>query len=213
MTRRNVTLVLVLSGLCYLTPLWEAVAGYPLNPQISFVSELAARDQQWGWIFQLTDLVAALLLGLGVSMIWRGRCGFTAIQTLFSVALGVAAVGTIADVLFPMVCAESLPRCAAAYHAGDLPVSHSIHIVTSSIAVAGMTVAAAACLLQLRISRHRPVMVVAALAASGVIATLVGQGLLFATGAPLGWMQRIHVIASAALIATSPIVLQERRQS
>lgn len=198
---------MMLAALCYLTPLWEALAGYPLVAARAYVSELAARDQALSWLFRLTDLGAGLLL-VGAMMLALRRAPRA---RALAAAFAIAALGTIADVIFPMDCAESEATCTRHIQAGAASVSHHIHLVASTIAVIAFMCAAVLAVIIARRYAHARAALITTLAFVMAV-TLAAQGVCFALNVGLGWPQRIHVIATAGLIAASPPLLTFGRQ-
>ena len=106
-----------------------------------WVSDLGARSESTGWIFDLLDGVAGLLLLAFALLIrpWlkdRGpalRWG--------SIALVVVGVCSVLDGAFPLSCAESLPGpCELSYDAVDV-----VHVTETFVAIAA-TIAAFALL-------------------------------------------------------------------
>ncbi|MBE6482063.1 MAG: DUF998 domain-containing protein [Actinomyces ruminicola] len=81
-----------------------------------YLSELAAQDQPYQWLFRLGDLLAAAVFAV-IAVLgrrgWGRWIGPRAAQV--SAALLVVAVGTVADAVFNLPCAESRDAvCAAA---------------------------------------------------------------------------------------------------
>lgn len=202
---------MVLAALCYLTPLWEALVGYPLIASRAYVSELAARDQALGWLFRLSDLAAGLLLVSATVLALRRLPRGVGLRRVLASCFVIAALGTIADVIFPMDCAESEARCAHQVHAGAVSLSHHIHLISSTIAVIAFLGAAALAVIISRRCAHRRAGLILALAVLMAV-TLAAQGVCFAINIGLGWPQRVHVIATAGLIATSSPLLTLARQ-
>ncbi|MFC4336819.1 DUF998 domain-containing protein [Salininema proteolyticum] len=111
-----------------------------VDPVEGFASELAARTQRYSWLFRLGDMltgiaaVAAALFLAKAGRTWRW------------IWVGILVFGafTFLDAtITPMDCATSVQRwCAAGEEAGTLSWRHGGHVVTSSIAAAGLVAAA-----------------------------------------------------------------------
>jgi hypothetical protein len=151
--RRTVQVLLVVAAITYSGLPWEAVAGFPLDPSRSYLSELAAADQQHGWLFRTLDAVTGALVLVALAV--RGRAkGQAGLARASAVALAAFAILTIVDASSPMACAtSSSPRCAAADAANALGVSHQIHTVSSAGALTAVVVSAG--LLAIAIARGR----------------------------------------------------------
>lgn len=99
--------------------LYNSWLAWPLNgnPQIlcGYLSELAALDQPYSWLFRLGDALAALTIAL---IAWLGRRRWEpwlgAWARRLSVTLFLTSGATVLDVVFALPCAESHdPLCAA----------------------------------------------------------------------------------------------------
>lgn len=132
-------LLLVLGGVFYLSNIIEMMAGWPLDPVHSVLSELAARDQPTSALARTTDLLAALFLLAGL-VVLVGRSPRTSWRAWSWTARVVVAAGallalaTIADVALPLDCAVSVAECAARERAGDVSAAHRWHTVSSVVA-------------------------------------------------------------------------------
>jgi len=140
--RRTAFTLLVIAAITYSGLPWEAVAGFPLDPARSYLSELAAQDQPAGLIFRaldgLTGVLVLIALALGSRM---PRC--TGLTKGSAFALAAFAALTIVDASSPMACATSSSvRCAAADAANALGLPHQIHTVSSAGALAAAVVSA-----------------------------------------------------------------------
>ncbi|MDO5724510.1 MAG: DUF998 domain-containing protein [Flaviflexus sp.] len=194
--------LLTCGGLIYASALWEALAGYPINPAISFLSELAARDQPDGWIFRVTDAVSGTLIVLGTLLLMLGRPRWGRLRWILTCALTLTGIGTVLDAASPMDCAESVPQCHERVTEGSVSIFHHLHIATSTVAATGIVIAA---LSYLAILAHRRDLVsrleaATAAAASILLLSLSVQGLLGLVGSPHGWAQRLQVLATAMFI-------------
>lgn len=149
--------LLLFASMTYVGVLWEALAGFPLTPASSYLSELGARNQPMSAAFRLLDTASGILVVAAVSIGGRtliarraGRLSarlapaHCAIVWLIGGGLGLFGAGTILDSAFPMACATSLSAtCAAADAAGTLGLAHQLHTFTSAGALTGA--AAVAC--------------------------------------------------------------------
>lgn len=109
-----------------------------LNPDhdatSAYVSELAASDQPFSRLFRGFDAAAGLSLAVAVAVVlvrdrgsWRRDGPF--------VALGLFGLATFVDALLPLSCAPTSDAvCALEERLGLLPVSHQLHVVSSSTA-------------------------------------------------------------------------------
>ena len=129
----------VLAALAYV--LW--VIGPWLNPGLDhvngYVSELAARDQPFSWLFRAGDLVAGTFAVVTAVMALAVRARRPPLVTIGWLGVAVFGVATIVDSgLTPMTCAPYVDTtCALAERAGTLPLTHELHAATSSVAVGG----------------------------------------------------------------------------
>jgi hypothetical protein len=112
-----------------------------------WVSDLGARSESTGWIFDLLDVGAgALLLAFALlvrpSLTARGRA-----LRWGSIALVVTGVCSLIDGVFPLSCAESLPgSCELDYDAVDLVhVAETFVAIVATIAAFGLLAAGFIC--------------------------------------------------------------------
>lgn len=138
---RLARVLVVVAGVLYLgTPL-EALLGFPLDPSRSYLSELGASDQPLGWLFRTADALTAILVLAAVALLWKQA--LSRLAQLAVAGLGVFAVGTLADVIFPMACASSANVvCARADAAGTLSLAHQLHTVSSATALSAIVFSA-----------------------------------------------------------------------
>ena len=106
-----------------------------------WVSDLGARSESTGWIFDLLDGVSGLLL-LAFAVLVRPLLASRGRWLRFgATALIVAGVCSVIDGAFPLSCAESLPgTCELSYDWIDV-----VHVTETFIAIAA-TIAAFGCL-------------------------------------------------------------------
>jgi hypothetical protein len=106
-----------------------------------WVSDLGARSESTGWIFDLLDVGAGALLLAFALLVRASPAARGPALRWGSVALVVTGVCSLIDGVFPLSCAESLPgSCELDYDAVDL-----VHIAETFVAIAA-TVAAFALL-------------------------------------------------------------------
>lgn len=138
---------LVVAGCCACAAVFYSlwVLGTWLNPGLDavngYVSELAARDQPWSPLFRTGDALAGLLAVATAGAALRARRG----KPIGWIGLAVFGAATAVDgALTPMACASFTDSgCAVRELVGTLPVAHSAHEVTSSLAGAAALVAMA----------------------------------------------------------------------
>ncbi|WP_326760962.1 DUF998 domain-containing protein [Streptomyces phaeochromogenes] len=200
-SRTAVAALLGLGALTYSAWALEAVLTTDLAPAHTYVSELAARNQPHGSLFRTTDLLAGTLVwaaGLLASL----RPPFPGRWTRAGwVALVLFGTATAVDSRLPLSCAPTAdPACAAQERAGLLPLAHSAHSVSSTVALCGILVAMVALTLTARryaprapLARSGPALVTLELAAT--VWTLAAIAALEAghDGWGLGVAQRLQV--------------------
>lgn len=212
MKRHVAGAVLMIGGIIYASVIWEALLGYPINPAVSFLSELAAKDQPEGWIFRLTDAISGGLIVIGTALVMAGRPRWGRLQWILAGSLLLTGIGTVADAASPMDCAESVPQCHERVVQGTVSIFHHLHLATSTVAATGIVIGALAFL---AILAHRRDLVtrleaVTATAAVAIIFCLSAQGLLTLANMPQGWAQRIQVLATATFICACAHILSRR---
>ncbi|MEV0373325.1 DUF998 domain-containing protein [Streptomyces sp. NPDC050636] len=111
------------------------------DPMYTYVSELAATDQPYGYVFRTTDLISgscAIAASALALLCLEHRPWVTAGWAAFSL-FGVA---TVLDSRYPLSCALVADySCFALDDAGLAPVSHTVHAVTSGVAVSAFLTA------------------------------------------------------------------------
>ncbi|MBN9142226.1 MAG: DUF998 domain-containing protein [Micrococcales bacterium] len=196
-------ILLLAAAIAYSGLPWEAVAGFPLDPAGSYLSELAAADQPLGWLFRALDLTTGVLVL--IALLVGGRSGGAVARRGATLALAGFAVLTIVDASSPMACASSASlRCARGDAANTLGLAHQIHTVSSAGALAALLVSAV--LLAVAVSRDagwdRPVgrrlllaLVVSIVAVTVLVSVLAvlstDEGRLMSGG---GYAQRAQVL-------------------
>ncbi|WP_084637985.1 DUF998 domain-containing protein [Gordonia shandongensis] len=134
--------LLVLAGLSYASWTLDGVLHSGLDPMHSMLSELSSARMPDRMVYVVGDvvtgscaLVAALTL-LAPRRIVRNRIAVTAVA-----AVGVFGAATIADALLPLECIPGRDADCPAQPRGVIPQLHSLHALTSSVAVSAMFVA------------------------------------------------------------------------
>jgi hypothetical protein len=199
--RPTTATLLVLGALTYTAWALEAVLTTDLAPAHTYVSELAARNQPYGTLFRTTDLLAGTLVwaaGLLASLRlpfpgWWTKAGWAGL-VLFGTATAV-------DSRLPLSCAPTAdPACAAQERAGLVPVAHSAHSVSSTVALCGILVAMVALTLTARryapgapLARSGPALVTLELAATAWTLTAIAVQETGHDGWGLGVAQRLQV--------------------
>ncbi|WP_424937047.1 MULTISPECIES: DUF998 domain-containing protein [Bacteria] len=202
--------LLVFAAVLYLGVPYEAVAGYPLDPSRSYLSELAAADQPLAPLFRFLDGSAGALVAIAATLLlfasprWPLRVPI--------VGLGVFGLGTLADVVFPMACASSLSAaCARADAAGTLGIAHQVHTVTSVVALLGAVVAALSLVLLAQWTGIRPVRarILATVGATLLIGVTIAISVIAlastADGAlppGAGYVQRVQTVLLSVFLAS-----------
>ncbi|MGW7824420.1 DUF998 domain-containing protein [Streptomyces puniciscabiei] len=142
-THRMAVVAVVLSGaLLYAAWVAESVLSTGLAPHRAYISELAAHGQPYAELFRTTDLAAGTLVGAGAvaaTLLLRPLSRSAFVGWL---GLAVFGIATVIDSRFPLSCAPSVdPVCLERQSAGLLPVTDTIHNVSSIIAVCSLLVA------------------------------------------------------------------------
>lgn len=122
-----------------------------LDPASSYISELSARNQAGSLLYRTTDGLAGATVTVGAFLAAfspRLRRRLTPeVRPYWRImwwSLVVFGLSTVADAVFPMECAiTGDAACTAAEMASELPWTHQVHTVTSSVATAALLVAVA----------------------------------------------------------------------
>ncbi|MEU6989128.1 DUF998 domain-containing protein [Streptomyces sp. NPDC046465] len=132
---RVLTVLLLAGALAYTTWVSEIFLPTGLSPRTVYVSALAAEDQPYGTFFRAADLLAGLLVlaGAAGALRWLPGRGRWAAAGWAGIALFGAA--TAADSRLPLSCVATADAgCIARERAGDVPWTHSAHVVSSGLA-------------------------------------------------------------------------------
>lgn len=216
-------LLLVAAALLYLGVVVEAVAGWPLDPVSSYLSELAALDQPTSTLFRSMDLAAAIFVVGGLALLviaYRrdradGGAAASRAQRVVFWALLTFGAATMIDALLPLDCALSVGDCAAREDAGDVSLAHQAHTFSSVTAGLSSFVVSAGVVWLARARRRTLLGFTARLA--GALGPVLGvvTGAIGMFGSPLpvgtGIAQRIQIIAFAVVLALVVPVLTLRR--
>lgn len=192
---------LLVAAVLYTTWPLAAVLGLDAAGPDSLVSELAALDQPWSWVFRLGDTSAGVLAIVGgiaaaVSIRERwSRIGY-ALVAVFGAA-------TIADASMPLTCAPSVtPGCPT-------PSSDLAHVITS-----GTSSTAICCGVVLVLYASRSLLPKPLLATGLVLAAVAIGGLLVFSVRTLaddytaaGAIQRVALLALSLLIAACGLLV------
>ncbi|MGW7201235.1 DUF998 domain-containing protein [Streptomyces chryseus] len=202
---RPAAVLLLLGAAAYSAWVLEAVLATGLDPLRTYVSELAASDQPFGGLFRSTDLVAGLLILAGALMALAGYRPRTRGDVTGWAALALFGAATAADSRLPMSCATTADAaCAAREAAGLVPLTHTAHTWSSSVASTAAVVGVVALTLAARrrgrsspLARSGPVLAAAEVAAtvwtlSSIAAFEAGHGTWL-----LGAGQRLQVLIAA----------------
>jgi hypothetical protein len=202
--------LMIAAGVLYCSLLLEAAAGYPLEVQTSFLSELGARDQSTSPYARAMDLSSGVLTLIAVLLVRQAARGRREVAGLL-ISTATFAAGTAFDSFSPMDCAPSASTaCQNAEGSGQAGAALVLHEATSTIAGAGTIAMAIFVLLVLRregwgawLSKG-----VGALAA-GVVVTQVWLGSVVAyetlSGAEVvapGILQRVSTVLFCVLLGT-----------
>jgi len=113
-----------------------------IDPVHAYVSELAALTRVDHRLFACTDLAAGLLaLGTAAVVLLTRSPGSVMTRIGWSGFAGFG-LSTVADSLLPLPCAPHAdPGCAIRGAAHELPITDTLHVVSSATAIAALLVA------------------------------------------------------------------------
>lgn len=190
--RARVTLAsaaLVVAAVLYTTWPLATLLGLEASTPDSLVSELAALDQPWSWLFRLGDTSAGVLAIVG------GIAAAVSIRERWSrigyALLAVFGAATIADASMPLPCAPSVaPGCPT-------PSSDLAHVITSGTSSFAVCCGIVLVLYGARSLLARPLLgtgvVLAAVAIGGLVVFSVRT--LADNYAAAGLIQRVALLA------------------
>lgn len=179
------------------------------NPFEGFASQLAATDREHGIVYRSGDLLTGIVLTVAAAtgLTLTPRRFLTTVGWL---ALGVFAVGTIADSRLPLRC--SRPACEAA----QVPLAHQWHALTSTVSVTAAVVSAVAFIVAIFVYRAPRAMwwsglLVVAAFLVGTLWMLVGVDDPSGSHAWLGFAQRVELLSmSGWLVLVAATLLNDR---
>ncbi|WP_167202346.1 DUF998 domain-containing protein [Actinomyces respiraculi] len=174
-----------------------------------YLSELAADDQPWQWVFRGGDLITGALLlaiaALGVRG-WRAWLGDW--STAVALALAACGVGTVADALGNMPCAPTTNAMCQ----DTTTVSGLVHTIASGTVGAGFLMAVGLLVLGLRDrGAPHPQLRTALVGAGalGIVDVVTLTAIVLAPGSQV-WPQMGQVLLSSLLAAVLALRLTRR---
>lgn len=211
LTLRRYTIAALLISGAVLYSSW--VLAFFLNsgecPFEGFASQLAATDQRYGILYRSGDLLTGIVLTvaavLGLTITPRRF-----LTTVGWLALGVFAVGTIADSRLPLRCST------AACEATQVPLTHQWHAVTSTVSVTAAVVSAVAFIIAIFVYRAPRAMwwsglAVVVLFLVGTLWMLVGVDDPSGSHSWLGFAQRVELLSmSGWMVLVAATLLSDR---
>lgn len=206
--RRYTLAVLLVAGAVLYSSWVLAFVLNPGNPFEGFASQLAATDQEHGFLYRTGDLLTGIVLTVAglLGLTVRPHRFFTTVGWL---ALVVFAIGTIADSRLPLHCSK--PACEAT----QVPLTHQWHALTSTVSVTAAVVSALAFIIAIFVYRAPTAMRVAgvsvvALFLIGTLWMLVGVDDPSGSHAWLGFAQRVELLSmSGWLVLAAATVLSD----
>ncbi|WP_430334972.1 DUF998 domain-containing protein [Rhodococcus sp. ACT016] len=179
------------------------------NPFEGFASQLAATDQENGILYRSGDLLTGIVLTVAavIGLTLTPRRFLTTVGWL---ALGVFAVGTIADSRLPLRCSK--PACEAT----QVPLTHQWHALTSTVSVTAAVVSAVAFIIAIFVYRAPRAMwwsglTVVVLFLIGTLWMLVGVDDPTGGHYWLGFAQRVELLSmSGWMVLVAATVLNDR---
>lgn len=163
---------------------------------------------------RLNRVVGDPATGSFLQRIWARLRDDAWLRTAMPIALATFGVATVLDAALPMDCATSIAECRALERSGQVSLSHHLHAFTSSVAGAGII---AVCIIFLLLTIGRTisgdrrwrawVIRLGQIVAGVVLALLVGQLFFMAVGIPLGWVQRVQVLATSVIFGCCAALL------
>jgi ketosteroid isomerase-like protein len=132
---RSRSIVLAGIGAALLCNYWvlEGVLAMRSDPAASWISDLAASSEVYGWRFELLEIASDLAVAAFALLLVRRLGGRSALIRRGLVALFAAGVLSLIGGAAPLDCAETLdPSCSL--HYGAIDVIHAITNVASDVA-------------------------------------------------------------------------------
>lgn len=202
--RRFTSLLPITAGVLYAAFAIESVLDGPLDPTRAYVSELSAQGQPFAVLFRLTDALAGLVIAIWAGLALSRRPHRLALVGWLG--LLVFGISTVLDATFPLSCAATHDvSCRVREAVGDLPTTHQLHVVTSTVASTSLIVAIVA-MTPLRGSRRGWLRVPAVGYLVGTVWTLWEVWQITTRGhqpeSLLGIAQRVQLVCAAAWLVT-----------
>lgn len=226
---RLASVLMCFGALIYISVIGEAIIGWPLDVQHSYLSELAARQFPKSWAFRFTDLLSGIAIAWATVLFMKrakpggsqpedpnpGWYSLRCCRRILSIGLVLFALATIVDsTLTPLDCALSLPECKQQIEAGTAGQHEWMHDVSSTIVGVGTVLVAFAFALIVLRSRDEYGRWVRIAIPSLAVSVLVLVGYLTVTEllgiGPMGLAQRAQIVLAGILIAFTPIVLRDK---
>lgn len=135
---------LILLAGCVLYSAWmiAPLLGSRLSPLYSYVSETGSVGQPNAQFFRATDLLAGTAFVVAAALAHRAARPMPKLALVALVGLFVLGAATMCDALMPLSCTPTADAaCAAREAAGQVPLTHVGHAVSSGIAGFGGVVA------------------------------------------------------------------------
>lgn len=174
-----------------------------------FASQLAATDEEHGILYRSGDLLTGIVLTIA-ALVGLTIRPWRFLTVVGWIALGVFAVGTIADSRLPLRCSK--PACEAA----QVPLTHQWHALTSTLSVTAAVVSALAFIIAIYVYRAPQAMwwaglTVVVLFLVGTLWMLVGVDDPSGSHSWLGFAQRVELLSmSGWMVLVAATVLNDR---
>ncbi len=178
------------------------ITGQFTTPEVDrthgYVSELAARDQPWSYLFRISDALSGLVCVLGVALVPRAEREWHGWLALAAYGLLTFAAG-----LFPLDCAAlSDPGCGR----DGLSIGHRAHLLAGTLAT-GAVLAAMALLAARWRARAAWLLSWLTLAATALTTAAVVAG----SGVGLAHRAQLTLVAVWLVYVALRLILAERR--
>ncbi|QJC21912.1 DUF998 domain-containing protein [Arcanobacterium buesumense] len=184
----------------YASFLLEIFFNFPLDPQMSYLSEYFSLDSPYRLVFATSDLLAATLSLAGLICLSDFYRSWSRLQQLIALFFVIFSIATVFDVTFPLRCAESLDFCEK--------TGLTAHLIASAVVSGSLTVIALSTLALIYVGhiteRYRiflSVIVICYVVLTAIIAVIDF------TAYPVGYLQRGQVFFSCLLLASAGLVL------
>ncbi|WP_336669557.1 DUF998 domain-containing protein [Tsukamurella sp. USMM236] len=201
---------LILLAGCVLYSAWmiAPLLGSELSPLYSYVSETGSVGQPNAQFFRATDLLAGTAFVVAAALAHRAARPVPKLALVALVGLFVLGAATMCDALMPLSCTPTADAaCAAREAAGQVPLTHVGHAVSSGIAGFGGVVAVLAWGLWRRSSGFDGARLPLGMGVAYLLATAWTLAAMLEPALYLGLAQRSQVLTLTlwlVLLATSP---------